>query len=52
MFQVDTADRNMIRRDMGTIIYGLQTGCNSNFVDLSQYAFVYDEYNQVSNNTS
>ncbi|PIC51505.1 hypothetical protein B9Z55_001996 [Caenorhabditis nigoni] len=45
--QVDTADRNMIRRDMGTIIYGLQAGEYASFVDLSCYAFVYDEYNQV-----
>uniref|UniRef100_A0A1I7TJX3 Calponin-homology (CH) domain-containing protein n=2 Tax=Caenorhabditis tropicalis TaxID=1561998 RepID=A0A1I7TJX3_9PELO len=45
--QVDTVDRNMIRHDMGTIIYGLQAGEYSSFVDLSCYAFVFDEYNQV-----
>ncbi|CAP31236.1 LOW QUALITY PROTEIN: Protein CBG12189, partial [Caenorhabditis briggsae] len=32
---------------MGTIIYGLQAGEYASFVDLSCYAFVYDEYNQV-----
>ena len=37
----------MIRNDMGTIIYGLQAGEYASFVDLSCYAFVYDEYNQV-----
>ncbi|EGT50695.1 hypothetical protein CAEBREN_32304 [Caenorhabditis brenneri] len=45
--QVDTAERNMIRQDMGTIIYGLQAGEYASFVDLSCYAFVFDEYNQV-----
>uniref|UniRef100_A0A8R1HXP6 Calponin-homology (CH) domain-containing protein n=1 Tax=Caenorhabditis japonica TaxID=281687 RepID=A0A8R1HXP6_CAEJA len=44
--QVDTVDRNLIRTDMGTIIYGLQAGEYANFVDLSHYAFVFDEYNQ------
>lgn len=47
IIQVDTPNRNLIRHDMGTIIYGLQAGQYANFVDLSCYAFVYDEYNQV-----